>query len=91
MLSTFQTLNTFWAIDGFTIRDILGDENVAVFGGFTVHSADLNSIFMSPFAVHAKLRDGPVTYMLYMEDALGMGSAFRDRGTWISAGASSGE
>ena len=91
LLSTFQTLNTFWTIDDFTIRDIFGDEeNVAVFGSFTVHSVKLDKIFVSPFAVQAKLRDGLVTYMLYMEDTLGTGSTFRENGTWIFAGDPSG-
>ena len=91
-LYTFQTLNTFWKIDDFTIRDIFGDdENVAVFGSFTVHSLNLDKIFVSPFAVHAKLRGGLVTYMLYMEDTLGTGSTFRESGTWTFAGDPSGE
>ena len=91
LLSTFRTLNTFWTIDDFTIRDIFGDdENVAVFGSFTVHSVNLDKIFVSPFAVHAKLRNGLVTYMIYMEDTLGTGSTFRESGTWIFAGDPSG-
>lgn len=91
ILSTFQTLNTFWTIDDFTIRDIFGDdENVAVFGSFTVHSVNLDKIFVSPFAVQAKLRGGLVTYMIYMEDTLGTGSTFRRSGSWTFAGDPSG-
>ena len=91
LLSTFRTLNTFWRIDDFTIRDIFGDdENVAVFGSFTVHSVNLDKIFVSPFAVHAKLQNELVTYMIYMEDTLGTGSTFRESGTWIFAGDPSG-
>ena len=91
VLSTFRTLNTFWTIDDFTIRDIFGDEeNVAVFGSFTVHSVNLDKVFVSPFAVQAKLRDGLVTYMMYMEDTLGTGSTFRESGVWTFAGDPSG-
>lgn len=91
ILSTFQMLNTFWTIDDFTIRDIFGDDkNVAVFGSFTVHSVNLDKIFVSPFAVQAKLRDGLVTYMMYMEDTLGTGSTFRKHGSWTFAGDPSG-
>ena len=91
-LWTFQTLHTFWSIDDFSIHDIFGDdENVAVFGSFTVHSRNLDKVFVSPFAVQTKLRDGLVTYMLYMEDTLGTGSTFRESGAWTFAGDPSGE
>lgn len=87
ILSTFQTLNRFWTIDDFTIRDIFGDdENVAVFGSFTVHSVNLDKIFVSPFAVQVKLRNDLVTYMMYMEDTMGTGSTFRKSGSWTFAG-----
>ena len=87
ILSTFQRLNTFWTIDDFTIRDIFGDDrNVADFGSFTVHSVNLDKIFVSPFAVQVKLRDGLVTYMMYMEDTMGTGSTFRKNGSWTFAG-----
>jgi ketosteroid isomerase-like protein len=91
VLSTFQTLNTFWRIDEFTITDIFSaGENVAVFGSFTVHSRRLDKIFVSPFSVHAKVRNGQVVYMQYMEDTFGTGSTFRSAGTWTFAGDPSG-
>jgi hypothetical protein len=86
-LSTFQTLNTFWSIDDFAITDIFSSgENVAAFGTFTVHSRRLDKVFVSPFSVHAKVKDGIVVYMQYMEDTFGTGSTFRSRGTWTFAG-----
>jgi hypothetical protein len=90
-LSTFQTLNTFWNIDDFRITDIFSSsENVAAFGTFTVHSRLLDKIFVSPFSVHAKVRDGLVVYMQYMEDTFGTGSTFRSGGTWTFQGDPSG-
>jgi len=87
LLYTFQTLNTFWKIDEFKITDIFSSaENVAVFGSFTVHSIRLDKIFVSPFSVHAKVRDRKVVYMQYMEDTFGTGSTFRSGGTWTFAG-----
>ena len=72
MVETFQTLSAFWSLDDFSIRDIFGDEeNVAVFGSFTAQSDNFEKIFVSPFAIQAKLKDGLVTYLLYMEDTLG--------------------
>ena len=86
VLYTFRTLNTFWHIDDFTIRDIFSSgENVAVFGSFTVHSKRLDKIFVSPFSVHAKVKEGQVFYMQYMEDTFGTGSTFRAKGLWTFA------
>ena len=91
VLYTFRTLNTFWHIEDFTIKDIFcSGENVAVFGSFTVHSKRLDKIFVSPFSVHAKVRDGQVIYMQYMEDTFGTGATFRREGVWTFAGDPSG-
>ncbi|MGI4756043.1 MAG: nuclear transport factor 2 family protein [Janthinobacterium lividum] len=91
VLYTFRTLQTFWHIDDFTIKDIFSSgEDVAVFGSFTVHSKLLDKIFVSPFSVHAKVRDGQVTYLQYMEDTFGTGATFRSKGVWTFAGDPSG-
>jgi uncharacterized protein len=83
VLETFQVLNTFWTIESFDIRDIFeSGENVAVFGSFTVHSVILDKTFVSPFSVHARVKEGLVTYMQYMEDTFGTGATFRSGGTW---------
>ncbi len=91
VLFTFQTLHTFWNIDAFTIKDIFGSgEDVAVFGSFSVHSKKLDKIFVSPFSVHAKVKDGQITYLQYMEDTFGTGATFRSKGVWTFAGDPSG-
>lgn len=87
VLKVFQELNTFWTIEAFDIQQIFGEgENVAVFGSFTVHSVRLDKTFTSPFSVLAKVKDGLVTYMQYMEDTFGTGSTFRSDGTWTFQG-----
>ncbi|MEH2273875.1 MAG: nuclear transport factor 2 family protein [Nostoc sp.] len=87
VLKVFQELNTFWNIEAFDIQQIFGEgENVAVFGSFTVHSVILDKTFVSPFSVLAKVKNGLVTYMQYMEDTFGTGSTFRSGGTWTFQG-----
>ena len=87
VLKVFQELNTFWTIEAFDIQEIFGEgENVAVFGSFTVHSVRLDKTFTSPFSILAKVKDGLVTYMQYMEDTFGTGSTFRLDGTWTFQG-----
>ena len=87
VLKVFQELNTFWTIEAFDIQQIFSEgENVAVFGSFTVHSVRLDKTFTSPFSVLAKVKDGLITYMQYMEDTFGTGSTFRSGGTWTFQG-----
>ncbi len=82
-LGTFVGVHTFWTVEEFDIRQIFGSgENVAVFGSFTLRSKKLGKVVTSPFSVLAKVKDGSVTYMQYMEDTFATGSTFRSGGTW---------
>ncbi|WP_298908295.1 nuclear transport factor 2 family protein [uncultured Nostoc sp.] len=83
VLKVFQELNTFWMIEDLEVQDAFGEgENVALFGTFTTHSVKLDKKFTSPFVFFAKVKNGLVTYMQYMEDTFGTGSTFRSGGTW---------
>ncbi|MEH2287351.1 nuclear transport factor 2 family protein [Nostoc sp.] len=83
VLEVFQELNTFWMIEDLEVQDAFGEgENVALFGTFTTHSVKLDKKFTSPFVFFAKVKNGLITYMQYMEDTFGTGSTFRSGGTW---------
>ena len=83
VLKVFQELNTFWMIEDLEVQDAFGEgENVALFGTFTTHSVKLDKKFTSPFVFFAKVNNGLVTYMQYMEDTFGTGSTFHSSGTW---------
>ncbi|MEH1841426.1 MAG: nuclear transport factor 2 family protein [Nostoc sp.] len=83
VLKVFQELNTFWRIEDLEVQDAFGEgENVALFGTFTTHSVKLDKKFTSPFVFFAKVKNGLITYMQYMEDTFGTGSTFRSGGTW---------
>ncbi|WP_375513394.1 nuclear transport factor 2 family protein [uncultured Nostoc sp.] len=83
VLKVFQELNTFWMIEDLEVQDAFGEgENVALFGTFTTHSVKLGKKFTSPFVFFAKVKNGLITYMQYMEDTFGTGSTFRSGGTW---------
>ncbi|WP_138504962.1 nuclear transport factor 2 family protein [Nostoc sp. PA-18-2419] len=87
VLKVFQELNTFWMIEDLEVQDAFGEgENVALFGTFTTHSVKLDKKFTSPFVFFAKVKNGLVTYMQYMEDTFGTGSTFRSGGTWTFQG-----
>lgn len=83
ILKTFQDVHTFWTIEAFDIQQLFGEgEHVAVFGSFTPRSTKLDKAVTSPFAVLARVRDGRITYMQYMEDTFATSSTFRSGGTW---------
>lgn len=80
--STYARVGRFWSNEAFEIRDMFGEgENVAVFGRFTYRSTTLGKAVTSPFSILAKVRDGKVTYMQFMEDTFGTASTFRTGGT----------
>ena len=82
LLSTYKRVGLYWINEGFEIGDIFSSgENVAVFGRFTYRSTTLGKAITSPFAILAKVRDGQVTYMQFMEDTYGTTSTFRSGGT----------
>lgn len=81
IIYTFKTVNSIWKNESFDIETIFGNgENLAVFGRFTCRSAVLGKAYTSPFAIHAKVQDGKVTYMLFMEDTFGTGATFAKDG-----------
>lgn len=80
---TFKGVNTYWTRDSFEPHAGFDDgENVALFGSFTLRSKNLDKSCVSPFAVYAKVKDGKLTYMQYMEDTFGTTSTFITGGNW---------
>lgn len=81
--STFLGVARYWTVEDFKIFDLFGvEENVALFGSFTYRSNTQGRTFTSPFAVHAKVRNGKIVYMLFMEDTFASSRSFRSGGAW---------
>ena len=82
IVSTYAWVGRYWKNEGFEVRDIFSSgENVAVFGSFTYRSVTLGKAVTSPFSILAKVSDGRVTYMQFMEDTFGTAATFRSGGT----------
>ena len=80
---TFKRVAKFWTIEDFKIASLFGEgEDVGVFGEFTYRSNTTGKAFRSPFAIHAKVRDGKVVSFLFMEDTFASARSFRTDGTW---------
>ena len=81
IIGTYSRVMRFWKNEAFEIRDILESEGkVAVFGSFTYRSTTLGKAVTSPFSILAKVSDGKVTYMQFMEDTFGTAATFRSGG-----------
>jgi len=82
--ATYSRVLRYWTSEAFDIRDMFASgEDVAVFGSFTYRSTTLGKAVTSPFSILAKVCDGRVTYMQFMEDTFGTAATFRMGGTAV--------
>jgi hypothetical protein len=81
--STFMRVANYWKIEDFSVTDkIASGEDVAIFGKFTYRSVVVGTVFTSPFSIHAKVKNGKMTYFQFMEDTYASASSFRQSGSW---------
>jgi hypothetical protein len=79
---TFSRVAKYWEIVNFEVKDMFGSgENVAVFGNFTYKSKTLGKTVVSPFSIHAKVKDEKITYFQFMEDTFATAASFKVSGT----------
>ena len=82
-IDTFSNVGTYWEVNDFQITELFGEgENVAVFGQFTYTSVEVGYKFTSPFSTLAKVKDGQIVYLQFMEDTYLSARSFRKSGTW---------
>jgi uncharacterized protein len=77
----FGTANKIWVNEDSKIHVCFDDgENFAAFGQMPYRSKSLGKMFTSPFSVWAKVADGKVTYVQYLEDTLQSTTSFKQGG-----------
>ncbi|WP_375382323.1 nuclear transport factor 2 family protein [uncultured Sphingomonas sp.] len=78
VVATYEQVGRYWSNEELTVEDELetGDR-AAVFGRFTYRSKSLGKIVTSPFAILARVTDGRVTHMQFMEDTFATADSFR--------------
>jgi ketosteroid isomerase-like protein len=80
-----------WEILAFEFHDVVANgDAVAMFGSFTYKTRTLGKEITSPFSVLAKVRDGKISYMQFLEDTFGTAASFRASGTWHFRGVATG-
>ena len=71
IVKAFQGIYTMWEPVGFEVKAAFDKgEDVAVFGEFSYRSKEVGKTVTSPFAIHVKVVDGKITYVLFLEDTL---------------------
>jgi hypothetical protein len=79
----FSKASFYWDIEQFEVTDIFGvGEQVAAFGRLSYRSGSLGKLATSPFSIHAKVSNGHITYMQFLEDTYTTAATFRVRGSW---------
>jgi ketosteroid isomerase-like protein len=92
IVEVFNGIGRVWETKAFEVRDVVADEHsVAMFGSFTYKTRALGKEITSPFALLAKVTDGKINYIQFMEDTFGTASSFRAAGTWRFHGVATGE
>ena len=72
-----------WEVNDFQITEIFGEgENVAVFGQFTYTSVEVGCTFNFPFSTLAKVIDGQIVYLQFMENTYLSARSFRKSGAY---------
>jgi ketosteroid isomerase-like protein len=83
VFSTFARVAQYWHVDAFDIEVSLCEgEHVAVFGHVKFRSTVMGKAVQSPFAVLARVKDGQIAFMQFMEDTFATGASFRSGGSW---------
>jgi ketosteroid isomerase-like protein len=91
IVDVFNGIGQVWETKAFEVTDVVANENsVAMFGSFTYKTRVLGKEITSPFALLAKVTDGRISYLQFMEDTFGTASSFRASGTWYFHGVATG-
>ena len=79
VVDNLRMIQECWETLAFNPGEIFGaDERVALFGSFKYRSRVLNQVVDSPFAIFAKVKDGKIIYLQFMEDTFATAASFHD-------------
>jgi ketosteroid isomerase-like protein len=72
IVRAFEGIGRAWETKAFEVREVIeqGDK-VAMFGSFTYRGRQSGQEITSPFSLLAKVRDGKIHYIQFLEDTFG--------------------
>jgi len=72
IVRTFEGVGRSWETKAFEVRDLIEQgESVAMFGSFTYRGRDSGKEITSPFSILAKVKNGKISYVQFLEDTFG--------------------
>jgi uncharacterized protein len=72
LVEVLQGVGKAWETKAFAVRDVLEQgDSVAMFGSFTYRARESGKEITSLFSILAKVKDGRVHYIQFMEDTFG--------------------
>jgi len=72
IVRAFEGIGRAWETKAFEVRDVMvQDDKVAMFGSFTYRGRQSGLEITSPFSLLAKVRDGQIHYVQFLEDTFG--------------------
>jgi ketosteroid isomerase-like protein len=72
IVRAFEGIGRAWETKAFQVRELIeqGDK-VAMFGSFTYRGRESGKEITSPFSLLAKIKDGKIHYVQFLEDTFG--------------------
>ena len=72
IVRAFEGIRRAWETKAFDVREVLElNDRVAMFGSFTYRGRESGKEITSPFSLLAKLRNGKIHYIQFLEDTFG--------------------
>jgi ketosteroid isomerase-like protein len=72
LVDVLTAVGKAWETKAFVVRDVIEQgDSVAMFGSFTYRGRESGKEITSPFSILAKVKDGRVHYIQFMEDTFG--------------------
>ena len=72
IVRTFEGVGRVWETKAFQISDVIEQgDTVAMFGSFTYRGRESGKEITSPFSILAKVTDGKIHYVQFLEDTFG--------------------
>ena len=72
IVRAFEGIGRAWETKAFEVRDVMvQDDKVAMFGSFTYRGRESGQEITSPFSLLAKVKDGRIHYVQFLEDTFG--------------------
>ncbi|MBM7045687.1 nuclear transport factor 2 family protein [Rhizobium lusitanum] len=81
IVRAFEGIGRAWETKAFEVRDVIEQgDTAAFFGSFTYQGRETGKVVISPFSLLAKLTDGKISYVQFLEDSFGTSATVNRQG-----------